>query len=119
MSPKHYWNIWFIRSKKYLISHPALALIRSELGYRIQVGSECDKHLGSKITLIESLIGLGWKNDSNDTLAYDDEAHKAVLFVFLMEAFELKNVTKSGKSPPGGGQKKTSKSPKFEIWTFW
>ena len=37
----------------------------------------------------------------------------------LREAFELKNVTKSGKSPQGGGgQQKTSKSPKFEIWTF-
>ena len=37
----------------------------------------------------------------------------------LRETFSLKNVTKSGKSPPGGeGQKKTSKSPKFEIWTF-
>ena len=32
-----------------------------------------------KITLIENLIGLDWKNDSNDTLAYDDKAHKAVV----------------------------------------
>ena len=94
------WNIWFVRSKKYLISYPTWALIRSEPGYRnkelfcllplalirsrlvfrIQVGSECDKHLRSKIKLIGNLIRLGWKNDSNDTLEYDDEAHKAVLF---------------------------------------
>ena len=33
----------------------------------------------------------------------------------LREAFELKNFTKSGKSPPGGGQQKISKSPKFKI----
>ena len=33
----------------------------------------------------------------------------------VREASELKNVTKSGKSPIGG---KKSKSPKFEIWTF-
>ena len=37
----------------------------------------------------------------------------------IREASELKNVTKIGKSPSGGGgQQKTSKSPKFEIWTF-
>ena len=39
----------------------------------------------------------------------------------VREASVLKNVTKSGKSPHCGwglGQKKTSKSPKFEIWTF-
>ena len=59
------WNIWFVRSKKYLISYPTWALIRSEPGYRnkelvgllplalirsrlvfrIQVGSECDKKI--------------------------------------------------------------------------
>ena len=36
----------------------------------------------------------------------------------IREVSKLKNVTKSGKSPPGGGQQKTSKSPKFEISTF-
>ena len=38
----------------------------------------------------------------------------------VREASELKNVTKSGKSPKGGGEGsgKKSKSPKFEILTF-
>ena len=33
---------------------------------------------------------------------------------------ELKNVPKSGSGSPqgGGGQQKTSKNPKFVIWTF-
>ena len=34
-------------------------------------------------------------------------------------AFKLKNVPNYGKSPQGrGDQRKKSKSPKFEIWTF-
>ena len=58
---------------------------------------------------------------------YDMHAHSALPYttvrsffnIMLREASELKNVTKSGKSPIGGeGSEKKSKSPKFEIWTF-
>ena len=99
LSPKHYWTIWFFRSKKYLISYPTLARIRSELFTESRSRLVGCLWLSSDLALVlefkldlsvtkfrvhnyidQNIIGLCRKNDTKDSLAHDDKAHKAVQF---------------------------------------
>ena len=61
---------------------------------------------------------LGSKRNHLKKCNYEKAQIGKILITSFREAFELKNITKSGKSPPGGGSKKHQKVQNWEFGLY-